>query len=100
MYVSIRDLFWIRSQIPFKLRDVVTHSLLQETTTSVTRELLLNEPDATQLALIILLVDLSIEHPERKEPLLKCTESLLIQPDRHRKFLRDFRRELKKEKLR
>ena len=103
MHASLRDLFWIRAAIPPRLRDAVSSALLRETTDrglkDIVREFLLHERDATQLALIVLAVELSIEHPQRKEALLQCAESLMTRPDRYRPLLLEFRREMKKNEI-
>lgn len=96
MYVTLRDLFWIQSVIPFHLRQRI-NTILCETDEGlgrVLRDLLTNAKQATQIALIVIVVELSIEHPDREKALLKSAESLMIRPLRYRKLLRDFRYQL------
>lgn len=98
MYVTLRDLFWIQSVIPFKLRQQV-NTILSESDTDmkkVLRDLLTDAKRATQIALIILVVELSIEHPDREVALLKAAESLMMRPLQYRKLLQDFRNRLLK----
>lgn len=98
MYVTLRDLFWIQSVIPFKLRQQIS-TILSESDTDMKnalRNLLANAKRATQIALIVLVVELSIEHPDRKAALLKSAESLMMRPQQYRKLLQDFRHRLLK----
>lgn len=98
MYVTLRDLFWIQSVIPFHLRQQINTILCEtdEGLKKALRDLLTNAKQATQIALIVLVVELSIEHPDRKKALLNSAESLMIRPLRYRKLLRDFRYQLLK----
>lgn len=98
MYVTLRDLFWIQSVIPCKLRQQIS-TILSESDTDMKnalRNLLTNAKRATQIALIVLVVELSIEHPDRKAALLKSAESLMMRPQQYRKLLQDFRHRLLK----
>lgn len=62
----------------------------------VLRNLLTNSKKATQIALIVLVVELSIEHPDREVALLKAAENLMMRPNQYRKLIQDFRYKLLK----
>lgn len=98
MYVTLRDLFWIQSVIPFQLRQQI-NTILSESDVGmikVLRNLLTNSKKATQIALIVLVVELSIEHPDREVALLKAAENLMMRPNQYRKLIQDFRYKLLK----
>lgn len=98
MYVTLRDLFWIQSVIPFKLRQQI-NTILSESDADLKkalRNLLTHAKKATQIALIVLVVELSIEHPDREVALLKAAENLMMRPNQYRKLLQDFRHRLLK----
>lgn len=98
MYVTLRDLFWIQSVIPFQLRQQI-NTILSESDADmikVLRNLLTNSKTATQIALIVLVVELSIEHPDREVALLKAAENLMMRPNQYRKLIQDFRYRLLK----
>lgn len=96
MYITLRDLFWIQSVIPFQLRKQINSILFESDMKKALRNLLTNTKQATQIALIVLVVELSIEHPDREEDLLKAAENLMMRPNQYRKLLQDFRHRLLK----
>lgn len=84
--------------IPFQLRQQI-NTILSESDADLKkalRNLLTYAKKATQIALIVLVVELSIEHPDREVALLKAAESLMMRPNQYRKLMQDFRYKLLK----